>query len=181
MKKLSAILLALALTLCLTACGEGEATLAATEGPTEAAYGIANPWTDSDAAALEAMLGSARFSVPEGAENVIYRALEAAKLAEIRFSIDGMDYTARIQPAGAATDISGMYYDNWGDDEPCTIGGIEGMSHRATDGDKTIDVCQWYDAANGMMYSLSAEGADLDGFDIVAIAEAVYGAAQPDA
>lgn len=39
---------------------------------------------------------------------------------------------------------------------------------------ESVDVCIWYDVVPGYVYSLSTRGADLDGFDITAIAEQVY-------
>ena len=36
------------------------------------------------------------------------------------------------------------------------------------------DLCTWYDAESGVSYSLSVTAKDLDGFDLLAIAEAMH-------
>ena len=84
-----------------------------------------------------------------------------------------MEYTARIKSADAFEDISGLYYD-WADELPCVIGRCDGVCRRAITDDGMTDVCLWYDALPGLMYSVSASGADLNGFDIQAAAEQVY-------
>ena len=142
---------------------------------------VANPWTDADAESVETVIG-VRFGVPEGAENVAYRMLESEQLAEMDFTLDGMEYTARIRPSAEFEDISGMYFD-WGEaDESFRIGPCAAREVRAEDDVYgTVDLCLWFDAVPGIMYSLSTSGADLDGFDITAIAERVYVPMQGDA
>ena len=61
--------------------------------------GIANPWVETDADGLMQTLGL-QFDVPEGAEDVGYRMNESEKLAEMRFTLYDMPFTARIKPAG---------------------------------------------------------------------------------
>ena len=146
----------------------------------ETLIGMPNPWISVSAEELTDTLGLA-FSVPEGAENIAYRILEAEQMAEMTFSLDGMDYTARIKPAAEFEDISGMYFDWETPNEDSTVAGIPAWEARANDGDTTLDLCMWFDAAPGLMYSLSTGADDLDGFDIIAIAEQVYLPMQGDA
>lgn len=141
------------------------------------AVGMINPWVGTDAEGFMEALGMT-VAIPEGAENVAYRLM--GDLGEAQFTLDGMDYTARIKPAADFEDISGMYYE-WESDESVTIGGCEGTEARVRDGDTTVDVCLWFDAAPGIMYSLSTKGADLDGFDLTAVAEMIYAPVQGDA
>lgn len=138
---------------------------------------VANPWEDVTAEQLLAASGLA-FRVPEGAENVIYRFLPSQGLAEMQFTLDTDEYCARIQPAalqeGEWLDISGMYFD-WVNEEAVSIRGCKGTIGQAQDGDAGFaELCQWYDAAAGRMYSLSVYTTDLDGLDLTAVAEQVY-------
>ena len=147
-------------------------------GSAMAEVGMANPWVETDADGVMQAVG-VTFGVPEGAENVVYRVLEAEHLAEMDFSWYDMEYTARIKPTDAIEDISGVYCE-WSQEDFCEIGGIEGTMYRGQDGDQTVDLCLWYDVVPGLMYSVSAAGPDLDGFDITAAAEQVYVPAQGD-
>lgn len=147
----------------------------------EVAAGISNPWTDTTADGLMEALGL-EFTVPEGAENVCFRMLKDESLAEMDFDLDGMTYTARIQPDAEWTDISGMYYEWENTQEDITIGGRPAWEGRATDGEDTADLCLWFDAVPGLMYSLGTVGeGDLDGFDLTAIAEQIFTPVQGDA
>ena len=161
MKKTLSILLALAL--CLFGAAMAEATLA-------------NPWVDATAEDIAEAIGAA-FGIPEGAEDIAYSFMPDESLAEMRFALDGMEYVARIQPAEEFTDISGLFYE-WEAESSFTIAGFEGLEQRAADGDVTIDSALWFDSDMGLMYALSTSGADLDGFDITAVAEAIYAQAE---
>ena len=169
MKKLFSI--ALAALMLLSCAALAEAPIA----------GVPNPWTETTAEGLMEALGIA-FTVPEGAQNIAFRMLESDSLAEMDFDLDGMSYTARIQPAVEWTDISGMYYEWENTMEDFTIGNCPAWEGRAADDQGTADLCLWFDVAPGLMYSLStvSEG-DLDGFDLTAIAEQVYTPVQGDA
>ena len=140
--------------------------------------GLANPWVDTDAEGVARAIGVA-FGIPEGAEVLAYRLLPETSLAEMRFVWDGLTYVARIQPAAEFEDISGLYFD-WLVDEPCTVQYCEGRTMRAQDGDETVDLCLWFDAVPGLMYSVSTSAPDLDGFDILAAAEQLFVPAQGD-
>ena len=157
MKKTLCIILALALCLLGAAMAEDA---------------IANPWIESTSADIAEAIG-ATFGIPEGAQDVAYSLLPEDGLAEMCFTLDGMEYVARIQPAEAFTDISGLYYE-WEADCPLILGDIEGLDRRATDGEETVDSALWFDEMMGLMYSLFTSSTDLDGYDITAIAAAIY-------
>ena len=168
MKKVIAILLAALFA--LTGAALAESTL----------LGMENPWTDTTAEDLMEALGLA-FGIPEEAEEVAFRMLEEEVGAEMRFTLNGMAFTARLKPAAEFEDISGLYYEWETVSEDITVMGREAWEARATDEDMTVDLCLWFDAAPGLMYSLSTSAEDLDGFDLIAIAEQVFLPMQEDA
>ena len=141
--------------------------------------GIANPWYITDAQGVMDMVG-VEFGVPEGAEDVAWFVLASERLAEMQFTWNGMEYTARIKFAGEFEDISGMYY-TWDDEQPCKVSWCEGVTRRAADEGRTVELCLWFDVVPGIMYSLTTSGEDLDGFDILAAAEQVFVPMQGDA
>ena len=136
------------------------------------ALAIANPWVESTSGDIAEAIG-ATFGIPEGAEDISYSMMPDDGLAEMRFTLDGMEYIARIRPSEEFTDISGMYYE-WDSEEPCVIAFMQGLVKRVTVEGETMELCLWHDADMGLMYSLATSGADLDGFDITAIAGAIY-------
>lgn len=142
------------------------------------ACGVANPWRETDADGVFHLVG-ARFGVPEGAEDLAWYALETEDLAEFQFVWYGMEYNARMKRTDGFEDISGMYFE-WGGDEACLVNGCEGVTRRAYDEGNTADLCLWYDAEAGVMYSVSTIGKDLDGFDILACAGQLYLPARGD-
>ena len=138
---------------------------------------IANPWQDLTAEELLEASGLS-FGVPEGAENVIYRWLPEQKLAEMQFSLFGDDFCARLQPAalqeGELIDISGMYF-NWEYEEEVMVHHCKGIIGQARSGTEDwVERVLWYDTAPGIAGSLSVQTAELDGLDLVAVAETVY-------
>ena len=104
----------------------------------------------------------------------------------MQFTLDEDEYCARIQPAalqeGELMNISGIYF-AWDNEEEVTIGGhCPGTIGQAKTGSEDwVELCQWYDAAPGLMYSLSVYTTDPDGLDLTAIAEMVYAPVQGDA
>ena len=145
---------------------------------------LANPWSDMTKEGLEQASGVS-FGVPEGAENVAYRWLEDEGLAEMQFMLDGDEYCARILPAalaeGELLNISGMYFD-WENEEEIEIGHCHGTIGQAQTGSEDwVELCQWYDLAPGLMYSLSVYTTDPDGLDLTAVAQMVYVPMQGDA
>lgn len=166
MKK-ALVIMALILLLCLAACGE------------EQQEGMSNPWHDiTEEEAAE--LCPASFVLPEGAENASWSVMtdgtDASPLVQLTFDLDGNSFTAREQAtADAGADISGMYYD-WTaqlDDTLQNWGGLACQSYRHVGDDGYVDLCAWYDEASGVSYTLSVTAEDLDGFDLLAVAEAL--------
>ena len=146
------------------------------DGKSSDGASVANPWVDSTSSEIAEAIG-ATFGIPAGAENIAYSLMPDEGLAEMRFTLDGMDYVARIMPAEAFTDISGLYYE-WDAESAGEFAGMESLEQRAFTDEGTIDLFQWFDKDMGLMYSLSTSGADLDGFDITAIAGAIYAQAE---
>lgn len=153
MKKILMMLMVLLLT--TTACAEGFA-------------GMANPWIDTTREDLEARTGM-HLGVPEGAENLCWRVLTTAGLAEVRFTLGDAEYTARAVPAAYHRDISGMYY-SWIAEKECRIGGSVGMLQISAGGEKLV---QWYDRAAGVMYAVAVSGEGGSVSDVLNVAETV--------
>ncbi|MCR5591689.1 MAG: hypothetical protein K6F73_09180 [Lachnospiraceae bacterium] len=144
---------------------------------------VANPWVSIPEEEANTYCNRL-FKAPEGSTGVIWSKLTGSEkdscvnqpLVQMKFMLDGMDFTARAQDgAEEDADISGMYcewdaedealLDNWG--WTCT------SKRSLTEGDMA-DLCEWYDVEIGIKYSLSVSAPDLDGFDIVAVAEEMY-------
>ena len=186
------LLLVLAAALCVTAlagCGAKPkeepapaAEPAAEEPKAEAAVGMVNPWKEiTEEEAREKC--SPLFRVPDGAEVKAWRMCESladpaagtGPLIQLDFVLDGMSYTARAQQGAAEdADIAGLYYE-WtaGPDDDTLVnrggGKVPARTYRAIGETETVDLVTWYDA--GVSYALTTAAADLDGFDIVAIAD----------
>lgn len=152
--------------------------------PVSDGFGLANPWVElTEEELLEA--SGVSFGVPEGAENVVYRWLESENLAEMQFTIGSDEFCARIMPAaleaGELMNIADMYF-AWENEEDVTVGSCYGTIGQAKTGSEDwVELCQWYDLAPGLMYSLAVSTNDPDGLDLVAIAEMVYVPMQGDA
>ena len=168
MKKLFSIVLILTLAVSLAACGETK---------------IANPWRD--VTEEEAVQNCVRlFRAPEGAENVKWSLMDSTEaglspMVQLTFDLDGLSFTARAQQGAAEdADLSGLYY-NWMTTEDTTLanwgeGRMEATVRRTEVDGKALDLCTWYDVEIGIGYTLSVLADDLDGFDIRAVAEAMY-------
>ena len=145
--------------------------------------GLANPWVDMTEEELTQVAGLT-LGVPEGAEDIVYRWLESERLAEMQFKLDGDEFCARVKPAalgeGELMDISGMYF-AWENEESVTIRYCHGSIAQAKTGSEDwVELCLWYDAAPGLMYSLSVYTTEPDGLDLTAIAEMVFVPVQGD-
>ncbi|MCR5032379.1 MAG: hypothetical protein K6A92_05920 [Lachnospiraceae bacterium] len=194
MKKTVILPLIGALMLSLTACGAKEPvaeeiveeTLQTTEAAeeettaTEEAVGLANPWREiTEEEAMQ--YAPNMFSVPEGGENAIWSVMEAEEtpLVQVMFDLDGNTFTAREQVTGDEyKDISGVYYE-WDAEDTSTLAGwgtglMEGKFYRHIGDEGYTDLATWFDVEIGISYSLSVTAADLDGFDIQAVVEAMY-------
>lgn len=144
------------------------AMLLATAAGAESFVGMANPWIDTTREDLETRTGM-HLGVPEGAENVLWRVLTTAGLAELRFILGDAEYTARAVPADYYRDISGMYY-SWLTEQECRIAGSTGLLQISSSGEKLV---QWYDEATGVMYALSVSVGEAPIVDVLALAETV--------
>ena len=141
-----------------------------------------NPWTDITAEEA-ASACSQLFSIPEGAENVVYSRLEDADaegpVIQANFDLDGQSYTARAQnaPEEHFLENLGLYYD-WTATEDDEIkdwgsGDLKARLSAFVGSDETAELYTWYDEAAACGYSLFTSAEDLDGFDLKAIVEAM--------
>ena len=96
----------------------------------------------------------------------------------MQFTMDGDEFIAHAQPAqlqeGKLMNISGIYFD-WEHEEELTVNGCHDTIGLAQTGSEDwTELCQWYDASSGMMYSLSVYTSDPDGLDLTAMAAEVF-------
>lgn len=176
MKKVLCLMMAAALLLCMTACGKKPAAQ-------ETATGLPNPWREvAEAEAMELCIKS--FKAPEGAENVRWSVMDSARgesgvpgaLVQLSFDLNGNSFTAREQTTGdKAEDLGGMYYE-WTAQEETTLknwadGNMKAQLSRFAGEGEYADLCTWYDVEAGVSYSLGVTAANLDGFDLAAVAE----------
>lgn len=93
-------------------------------------------------------------TAPEGAENVVFSSIEGTPmLAEMRFQLNGVDYSYRIIADVENKDISGMYY-TWTSNDTAELAGrsaelnwIEGAQGHIS----------WIDMVPGVHYDLAME------------------------
>lgn len=177
--------LVLALMLALVACGQKaaveEASVPAQE---EESVSMANPWREVTQEEAQALCARS-FNVPEGAENVVWSINDSVAdasgvpgaLVQVAFDLNGMSFVAREQVTGdTEVDNSGMNYQWTAQDEGSMSSWFEGMTcklFRFIGDGESADLCTWYDIETGISYSLSTVAADLDGFDITAVANAM--------
>ena len=154
-------------------------------GAEKPGMGLANPWreiTYEEANKTVAKL----FKIPDGATNTKWSMMDAADpsavpgpVVQLDFDLDGLSFTAREQVTGDnPADISGMYYD-WTVTDEGTLsnwagGEMKAKFYRYVGDNEYADLCTWYDVEYGASYSLGTVAKDLDGFDIQAVAEAMY-------
>lgn len=132
---------------------------------------LGNPWQDVTEAELRSLTG-VLWQLPEGADEVRWRFLPSQGLGEAQFCWNGWDCTARMAPADAETDISGMYFAPWDAEETGRVGGWEAVVRRDAAG--PVSVCEWYDARQGRMYALSLLGEGADRADAARLAGSVF-------
>ncbi|MBR4759958.1 MAG: hypothetical protein IK078_07415 [Lachnospiraceae bacterium] len=147
---------------------------------------MANPWKDcTEAEAKEAC--PRLFKAPEGAMVNGWSMMEPANseggvpgpLVQMDFRNEGVTFCARAQYGAAENeDISGANYE-WTTTEDVTLanwgeGNMPAKYSRCMDEGWTVDLLTWYDIEIGIAYSLTAEAADLEGFDLQAIAEQMF-------
>lgn len=146
--------------------------------------GMPNPWRDITEQEAKELIPDL-FTAPEEATDIYWSVMDAGidssalpgPLVQLKFDLYGMSFTERARATEDENeDISGMYYD-WTVSEDVTFetsGGntIEGKTSRFIGEDESADLVTWYDAETSVSYSLSTVAADLDGFDITAVAGA---------
>lgn len=178
MKRVLAIVIVIIMLANLTACG-------AKPSDAEPTTGMPNPWRECTAE--EAAESCQKlFLPPAGAENIRWSMMDAGqeadagRLVQLDFDLDGMAYTARAQQGVSEnTDVSGIY-ETWDMSDALTLGDWgSGMIFRVRHEADMTDLCTWYDSAAKTAYALSVTAADLDGFDLTAIAVAMYPVSQP--
>ncbi len=143
-----------------------------TAATTEETVQIANPVVEVDETDFKVFF-SQPFTIPDGMKDVRY-AIINNNLGEISFAEDNVKYTLRLQKSDSLIDISGLYY-TWTADEKDKLGSYEATFSRYIGQGETVDRFAWYNTEFKTTYCLIAQGADLDGFDIKAIAEQVAG------
>ena len=183
MRRMIAVAVSLVMLLGLAACGQGGKT--AETPQSSGAVQLANPWRDVTEEEAKALC-PVSFRVPEGAQNAVWSVMDSAAdpsgvpgaLVQLSFDLDGNSFTAREQrTADKEADLSGMYY-TWTVQDEATLRSWsgEGMAckcFRFVGENEYADLCTWFDAASGVAYSLGVAAKDLDGFDLLAIAEAM--------
>jgi hypothetical protein len=145
---------------------------------TTAAAQLANPWTESDRDGVIEATGF-EMDAPEGATDVFYSYMEEGKLAQMTYTLNGEEWTYRMQMTSEFTDLSGMNYE-WTSVEDGTVSGRTAKYYYYGTGDlnntevNDVEVVNWYDIVPGIMYSLSVTGPDLNGLDIQVVAENMF-------
>ncbi len=184
MKKLVLIVMVGLFSMTMAGCGATGAESQAEAAETATAQ-IANPWRDTTEEEAVAYMPNL-FGEPEGATNVRWSVMgdpedleNSSPLVQMDFDLDGQSFTAREQyPGEENAGISGMYYE-WTVSDDVTLanwcgGFAQGKNYRYVGENEYVDLITWYDLETGANYSLSCVAADLDGFDIQAVAEAIY-------
>jgi len=137
---------------------------------------IAQPdlfWYETDAEGVMDAVG-VRFGVPEGAEDIVYRLPEDNRMAEMQFALGSVVYVTRIKPVAWPENISDVVYEPWALTDECMIGWCDATTYLTRDGDNFVALCLWYDAAPGLMYSLTAASKDLIDLEWKRAVEGVY-------
>lgn len=158
------------------------------EGDEMGLVGMANPWvviTEEEAAASCDRL----FTAPEGASDIEWRMLEGSEadsavdrpLLQLSFTMGdpALNFTARAQQGiPEDTDIAGNFVE-WTVEDEATLanwgeGHMPAKYCRSVNDSGMVDQISWYDVEIGILYTLSTSAADLEGFDLQAVAEAMY-------
>ena len=148
--------------------------------------GMVSAWRDiTEEEAAEAIPNL--FKAPDGAEVLAWTMLDDAAeangkpgpLVDLQFSMDDLIFDARAQVTGDEyMDLSGLDYEWTAEDETTLAGWGEGHMpaklYRNINDSGMIDLITWHDTEIGTSYSLSVAAADLEGFDIQAVAEQMY-------
>ncbi len=170
------------------AAASEEAAVSGTAEEEGSAVGMANPWvaiTEEEAESHCVRL----FKIPDGAELIDWMMLEGSEsesvvgepLIQLSFTTDDpeMVFQARAQQgAPEDKDIAGLYVE-WAAEDEATLanwggGHMPAKCFRSVSDTGMVDLITWYDVEIGILYTLSTAAEDLDGFDIRAVAEAMY-------
>lgn len=138
--------------------------------------GMPNPLVEKTEKEIEKEFGF-KFGKLKNEKNVKFYVIDGEMIEKI-FELGDTKITLRVVPAIEFEDISGMYY-AW-TEEDGKVKNRDAKIMSAKDDLGSAQVCLWYDAAPGLMYSASATAKDLDGFDITAIAEQTFIPVQGD-
>ncbi|MEE1200341.1 MAG: hypothetical protein U0L09_06795 [Christensenellales bacterium] len=157
---------------------QGEVDGVADVAEADATLDMANPWTETTAEELVNTVG-VTFGVPENAEGVLYRVLAADNLAEMQFALDGAQFVARIKPVAEPEDISGVSAE-WAAEETAQVNYCEATLKTGVSDGNTVALCQWYDAAPGLMYSVFCTAPEGVQPDVATVCDAVFVPAQGD-
>jgi len=188
MKKLIAVLIAMIVVFAMAACSPPAPKEEATEAPATSAQqasdepsqsssaeasptegetaGLPNPVIEVDSADEIMEKTDIFITVPEGAADAKYSII-ADEVAQVDFTLDGINYNHRIQKTDKLEDISGVYTDfevekdmTW-EDYPYQIKYSEGKE----------GISLWYDDLAGASYSVFMEsGADESKLESISIA-----------
>ncbi|MDL2237369.1 hypothetical protein LJC56_06025 [Christensenellaceae bacterium OttesenSCG-928-K19] len=139
MKKLSALLLAVCICAGIAAC--------ATKDP--ATENLENPVVEVDSPEVIQKQLDIFILVPEGAENVRYSII-SDEIAQADFTLDGVEYTERIQKTETLEDISGVYTTMEEEKDMMFSDYGYHIAYNA-DGD---GISAWYDTLTGCSYSI---------------------------
>lgn len=173
---LSLSICALSLTACQNSTASNNPATPSEVSSSTNTVGIANPWVTCSKEEAQKLSGF-NISAPEKSTNITYSVNTTDKLAQVVFTYENLQFTYRIKSATQLEDISGLYY-SWDVQHDDKVKQLPAITKRHKASDQTIDLCQWYDVVPGITYSLSTSAKDLDGFDIIAIAETVFIPAQ---
>lgn len=121
-----------------------------------AAMALPNPVVESSFTEVVNTLGFT-LAAPGAAEDISWSVIDG-KLAQARYSIYDVAFTLRAQASDKAEDISGLYFAS-GDQTPVQIVWCDGQYQAEADVGARI---VWYDATNGVAWSLSCENAAID-------------------
>lgn len=141
---------------------------------TDPGVSIASPWETLSAEQLKA-LTALPLNLPEDAEQTAYRWYRMDEIAEMQFTWKNGDFCFRAQNTepqeDSVKDISGLYF-TWEYEEPVKINGNRGTIGLVQSGTgDMVERCIWYDDARQTVYSLSVTAPDVDGLDLIAVAE----------
>ena len=142
------------------------------------AEGTISEFTPSSEEDILQTLG-VRFGQTDEMSEISYQTV--GTLAQMSFTLDDVSYTARIQPTNEFQDISEFSFSAWAISDECMIGWCEAKAMMTQQDDEIFALCLWYDAAPGLMYSVSARVEDLKGLDIQKAAESVFAPLQDEA